>query len=139
MAHSQIVQSVQYYPLPSGAAYRRTRASHTQQPQKKARTGPTEKSGLSQKMLWRGKQYSTRSGDAVVLNTGGAQMDTSKNVKNRPREHQKWIRIVRFTTEGLEEKTLDYFMSIRAPRLVDLTRISLFNRYAHSPGPKCQN
>ena len=51
--------------------------------------------------------YSTRSGDAVVLNTGGARGDTStQNVRNRPREYQKWIRSVRFTPRGFEKKEL---------------------------------
>ena len=61
--------------------------------------------------------YSIRSGDAVVLNTGGARGDTSaRNVRNLPREYQKWIRSVRFTPKGSEKKELGRFGAFGACR-----------------------
>ena len=61
--------------------------------------------------------YSTRSGDAVVLNTGGARGGTSaRNVTNRPREYQKWIRSVRFNPKGFAKKELGRFDAFGAFR-----------------------
>ena len=61
--------------------------------------------------------YSIRSGDTVVLNTGGARGDTSaQNVGNRRRGYQKWIRSVRFTPRGFEKKELGRFDAFGAFR-----------------------